>query len=113
MRKLIFIAAALAASAPALAASVDPAYRYSGTHAGGPADALIPTGVPQPVRHVYRDPAYAYSGTHAGGPADALIPAGVPQPVRHVYHDPAYAYSGTHAGGPADALIGQPGPVTR
>jgi hypothetical protein len=74
MRKLSLIAvAALAVATPALARSVDPAYRYSGTHAGGPADDLISTGAPRAVRGAYRDPAYLYAGSHAGGPANALI----------------------------------------
>ncbi|GJD60864.1 hypothetical protein [Methylobacterium frigidaeris] len=81
------------------------AYEYAGSHAGGPADALIPNGVPAPIVPVVRSPAYRYSGSHAGGPADALIPDGVPAPVVPVVRSPAYRYSGSHAGGPADALI--------
>ena len=59
----------------AFAQGTSRAYRYSGTHAGGPADALISStgGVPKPVTHRVHDRAYRYSGTHAGGPADALI----------------------------------------
>ncbi|MET7245001.1 hypothetical protein ABZT49_16725 [Methylobacterium sp. EM32] len=53
---------------------VDPNYRYSGTHAGGPANALVPAGAPVPVTRGATDPAYRYPGSHAGGPADALIP---------------------------------------
>ena len=107
MRRLALLTAALVATTPVFAQSSDPAYRYSGTHAGGPADALIPTGGILPARKVYRDPAYRYSGTHAGGPADDLIGMGGARraPARHVYRDPAYRYSGTHAGGPADDLI--------
>ncbi|GJD53697.1 hypothetical protein OPKNFCMD_6474 [Methylobacterium crusticola] len=47
-------------------------YRYAGSHAGGPADALIPDGTPQPVPQRVRAPAYRYSGSHAGGPANGL-----------------------------------------
>jgi hypothetical protein len=109
MRKPALVAIAIALASPALAQSADPAYRYSGQHAGGPADELIsPTGgVPRPVGRTYQDPAYRYSGNHAGGPADALIPEpGGPVPFTHGYSDPAYRYSGQHAGGPADDLIG-------
>lgn len=81
------------------------AYEYSGTHAGGPADALIPDGTPAPIVPVVKDPAYRYAGSHAGGPADALIPNGTPAPIVPVVRSPAYRYSGSHAGGPADALI--------
>nr|WP_321182268.1 hypothetical protein [Methylobacterium sp. Leaf122] len=49
-----------------------PAYRYSGQHAGGPADALIPDGSPRPVERQWRAPAYLYAGSHAGGPANDL-----------------------------------------
>ncbi|KMO32190.1 hypothetical protein VQ02_24210 [Methylobacterium variabile] len=86
-------------------AAKDDAYAYAGSHAGGPADALIPNGVPLPVHRRSVDPAYAQSGSHAGGPADALIPDGTPVPVTRRVVDPAYRYSGSHAGGPADALI--------
>ena len=78
------------------------AYRYSGPHAGGPADALIPVGSPQPVEHHATSPAYRYSGPHAGGPANALIPDGSPQPVEHHATSSAYRYSGPYAGGPAN-----------
>jgi hypothetical protein len=108
MRRFAILAVALTAATPTFAQSFDPAYRYSGTHAGGPADDLIPTGgILRPVRTLNRDPAYRYSGTHAGGPANDLISMGAarPAPVRQVYRDPAYRYSGTHAGGPADELI--------
>ena len=107
MRKIALVAFALAAASPAWA-SPDP-YRYSDTHAGGPADDLISAtgGRPKPVRKVYVNRAYRYGGTHAGGPADALISAtgGRAVAVRRVYTNPAYRYGGTHAGGPADALI--------
>jgi len=55
---------------------VNRSYHYGGTHAGGPADALISAtgGRAVAVRRVYANPAYRYGGTHAGGPADALIP---------------------------------------
>jgi hypothetical protein len=106
MRKLALVAIALAVATPALAQSVSP-YRYSGQHAGGPADGLIsPTGgIPQPTRRTYHDPAYRYSGPHAGGPADALISeTGGPVRTTRIYSDPAYRYSGQHAGGPAADL---------
>ncbi|AWN42299.1 hypothetical protein [Methylobacterium durans] len=80
------------------------AYRYSGQHAGGPADALIPGGTPRPVEHHAGAPAYRYSGQHAGGPADALIPDGSPKPVEKQWRAPAYRYAGSHAGGPANDL---------
>jgi len=107
MHKVALVAFALAAATPAWA-SPDP-YRYSGTHAGGPADDLISAtgGRPKGVRKAYVNRAYHYGGTHAGGPADALISAtgGRAVAVRRVYANPAYRYGGTHAGGPADALI--------
>jgi len=107
MRKIALVAFGLAAASPAWA-SPDP-YRYSGTHAGGPADDLVSsTGDrPKPVRKPYANRAYRYGGTHAGGPADALISVtgGRARAVRRVYANPAYRYGGTHAGGPADALI--------
>ena len=53
-------------------AQTSPAYRYSGPHAGGPADALIPNGTPRAVVHQPRPAAYRYSGPHAGGPANDL-----------------------------------------
>lgn len=81
------------------------AYKYSGSHAGGPADELIANGTPVPVIHHPVDPAYRYSGTHAGGPADTLISNGTPAPAGAHRSDPAYRYSGTHAGGPANDLI--------
>lgn len=58
----------------AMAQGAGRAYEYAGSHAGGPADALIPNGTPAPVVRPVKDPAYRYSGSHAGGPADALIP---------------------------------------
>jgi hypothetical protein len=109
MRTITLLAIAIATATPVLAQPIDPAYRYSGQHAGGPADALIsPTdGSPLPTWHAYSDPAYGYSGQHAGGPADNLISPmnGRLLPTWHAYSDPAYRYSGQHAGGPADALI--------
>ncbi|GJD53931.1 hypothetical protein OPKNFCMD_6710 [Methylobacterium crusticola] len=48
------------------------AYQYAGSHAGGPADALISNGTPQAVQHRVTAPAYRYSGSHAGGPANGL-----------------------------------------
>ncbi|WP_375462091.1 hypothetical protein [uncultured Enterovirga sp.] len=104
MKTLYSVAALLLLSGAALAEPADPAYRYSGTHAGGPANALIPEGRPAPSTPVVKDPAYRYSGTHAGGPANALIPEGRPAPSTPVVKDPAYHYSGTHAGGPANDL---------
>ena len=69
----ILAAALLVATATfAMATERDPAYRYSGPHAGGPAAALIPSGVPQPVERPWTAPAYRYSGPHAGGPANDL-----------------------------------------
>jgi hypothetical protein len=108
MKTLTIVSLLALASTPAFAGNLDPAYAYSGTHAGGPADLLISsTGGPVArMARRYRDPAYAYSGTHAGGPADLLVGAtgGRIAPVVRRYRDPAYAYSGTHAGGPADLL---------
>jgi hypothetical protein len=108
-----FVASVLVATAPAFAKNVDPAYAFSGSHAGGPANLLIRSaGVPVPARpRPYRDPAYAFSGSHAGGPADLLIhPAGAVLPVGpRTYRNPAYAYSGSHAGGPANLLSRQTG----
>ncbi len=105
MKKPLYsVAALLLLSGAALAAPADPAYRYLGTHAGGPADDLIPEGRPAPTVRVVKDPAYLYGGTHAGGPADELIREGRPAPTVRVLRDPAYRYGGTHAGGPADAL---------
>jgi len=74
MKTLSIVSLLVLAGSPALAGGRDPAYAYSGTHAGGPADLLISsTGGPvAPVMRRYRNPAYAYSGTHAGGPADLL-----------------------------------------
>lgn len=85
----------------AMAQTTAPAYRYSGTHAGGPADALIPNGEAQPVQKHETSEAYRYSGPHAGGPADALIPNVTPQTVEPQFTAPGYRYSGPHAGGPA------------
>ncbi|WP_407526963.1 hypothetical protein [Methylobacterium oryzisoli] len=81
------------------------AYEYAGSHAGGPADALIPNGTPRPVTPPPAGGPYQYAGSHAGGPADALIPNGIPAPIVHPVRDPAYRYSGSHAGGPANDLI--------
>jgi hypothetical protein len=111
MSRIALLTIALATATPAFAQPANPAYRDSGTHAGGPADELLsPTGgVPAPIRHTYSNPAYRYSGTHAGGPADDLLSptGGRPAPIRHTYSNPAYRYSGTHAGGPADGLSGE------
>ncbi|KMO30359.1 hypothetical protein VQ03_28530 [Methylobacterium tarhaniae] len=104
-RHLLCALLVAASTGGAAAQGAPSAYRYSGPHAGGPADALIPEGVPAPVVPRTVDPAYRYSGSHAGGPADALIPEGAPAPVTRRVVDPAYRYSGSHAGGPADALI--------
>ncbi|GJD99416.1 hypothetical protein GMJLKIPL_1333 [Methylobacterium isbiliense] len=89
----------------AMAQGAGRAYEYAGSHAGGPADALIPNGTPRPVTPPPARGAYEYAGSHAGGPADALIPNGTPAPVVRPMKDPAYGNSGSHAGGPADALI--------
>jgi len=108
MKTLSIVSLLVLAGTPALAGDREPAYAYSGTHAGGPADLLISsTGGPiARGARPYRNPAYAYSGTHAGGPADLLISStgGPVAPVVLRYRDPAYAHSGTHAGGPADLL---------
>jgi hypothetical protein len=108
MKTLTIVSLIALASTPAFARNPDPAYAYSGTHAGGPANLLISsTGGPVArMARSYRNPAYAYSGTHAGGPADLLISAtgGPVARVMRPYRDPAYAYSGTHAGGPANLL---------
>jgi len=60
MSRIALLAIALATATPALAQPANPAYRDSGTHAGGPADDLIsPTGdIPAPIRHTYSNPAY-------------------------------------------------------
>src|SRR3954463_1055429 len=111
MSRIALLVIALATATPALANPVNPAYRYSGTHAGGPADALLSRtgGRPARIRHAYSNPAYRYSGTHAGGPADALLSptGGRPARIRHAYSNPAYRYSGTHAGGLADPVLGE------
>ena len=104
MKTLYSVAAMLLVSGAALAQPADPAYRYGGTHAGGPADALIPEGRPARPVLVRESPTYEYGGTHAGGPADALIPEGRPLPAIPAVRDPAYRYGGTHAGGPANDL---------
>jgi hypothetical protein len=108
MQKLTIASLLMLASTSAFARDLDPAYAYSGTHAGGPANLLISsTGGPiAPYRPVRISRAYARSGTHAGGPADLLI-SSTGGPVLHQarpYRNPAYAYSGTHAGGPANLL---------
>ena len=85
MHRIALLAIVFATATPVLAGPADPAYRYSGTHAGGPADDLIsPTGGrAKPTRKAHRNPGYRYSGTHAGGPADAFIGNGRPAPIRH------------------------------
>ena len=65
----VILGAALSTSAIAQAA---PAYRYAGSHAGGPANALIRSGSPRAVVRPVRAPAYRYAGSHAGGPANDL-----------------------------------------
>lgn len=74
--RIASIAAALALGATlataASAQTTSPAYRYAGSHAGGPANDLIPTGAPRAVVRPVRSPAYAYPGSHAGGPANDL-----------------------------------------
>ncbi len=105
MKRTALVVTLLLASSAAFALEPDPAYRYGGTHAGGPANALIPVGKPKPVAKRKVDKAYRYGGTHAGGPADLLIPEGKPQRVVKVKRNKAYMYGGTHAGGPADELI--------
>jgi hypothetical protein len=67
-------AAILAVGLPtaATAQTTSPAYRYSGPHAGGPADDLHRSGNVQPVVRPETSPAYRYSGPHAGGPAGDL-----------------------------------------
>ena len=61
-----------AAQAPVVHRASDPAYRFSGSHAGGPADALIPNGTAQQIMHREIASAYRYAGSHAGGPANGL-----------------------------------------
>ena len=56
----------------ASAQTTSPAYRYAGSHAGGPANDLIPARAPRAVLRPVRSPAYAYAGSHAGGPANGL-----------------------------------------
>lgn len=86
------------------AQSGGPAYKYSGSHAGGPANDLISNGSPRPVVRPEKNKAYRYSGSHAGGPANDLIQSGKPRPVKRPVVDKAYRYSGPHAGGPANDI---------
>ena len=108
MRSLTLGSLLLFASTSAFAQS-NPAYRQSGTHAGGPADALISsTGGPvAPRKSSGVDRNYARSGTRAGGPAGAAISSTggpVPPRTRAARTDRAYARSGQQAGGPAGLL---------
>ncbi|MFE1599020.1 hypothetical protein [Methylobacterium sp. ID0610] len=105
MRHMLPILVFAVSTGAALAQDAPNPYRYSGSHAGGPADALIPDGTPRPITHRAVTGPYEYAGSHAGGPADALIPDGTSAPTLRRVVDPAYRYSGSHAGGPADALI--------
>src|SRR4051794_41865747 len=78
MRSLTLVSLLLFASTSAFA-QCDPAYRQSGTRAGGPAGGLISStggpGAPRKSSGVDRN--YARSGTRAGGPAGAAVsPAG-------------------------------------
>ena len=59
-------------STAAMAQTTSPAYRYSGPHAGGPANALNRGGSVRPVLRPVKAPAYRYSGSHAGGTANGL-----------------------------------------
>src|SRR4051812_50196412 len=83
MSRIALLVIALATATPALANPVNPAYRYSGTHAGGPADALLsPTGGrPGRIRHPYSNPGDRYSRTHAGRAAGAPVRGGRVAPV--------------------------------
>ena len=108
MRSLTLVSLLLFASTSAFAQS-DPAYHQSGTHAGGPADALISsTGGPvAPRKSSGVDRNYARSGTRAGGPAGAAISSTggpVPPRTRAARTDRAYTRSGQQAGGPAGLL---------
>ncbi len=89
-------------SSAAEAQSGSSAYKYSGTHAGGPANDLIPHGNPRAVVRTEKNKAYRYSGTRAGGPAGDLIPSRKPLSVKRSARGQAYRYSGPHAGGPAN-----------
>ena len=108
MRTLTLVSLLLFASTSAFAQS-NPAYRQSGTQAGGPAGGLISsTGGPVAPRKASRiDRNYARSGTQAGGPAGAAISSTggpVPRHARAARTDRAYAHSGQQAGGPAGLL---------
>ena len=59
-------------STAAMAQDKAPAYRYSGPHAGGPANGLNRGGQVRPVVRPVKAPAYRYSGSHAGGTANGL-----------------------------------------
>jgi hypothetical protein len=53
MRRSTLLAIAIATATPVLAQPVDSAYRYSGQHAGGPADALISSTGGRPLPTCY------------------------------------------------------------
>lgn len=59
-------------STAAMAQTTSSAYRYSGPHAGGPANGLNRGGQVRPVVRPVKAPAYRYSGSHAGGTANGL-----------------------------------------
>ena len=61
MKTLSIVSLLVLAGTPALAGGRDPAYAYSGTHAGGPADLLISStgGLVAPHRPPRVDPAFA------------------------------------------------------
>ena len=108
MRALTLVSLLLLASTSAFAQS-NPAYRQSGTQAGGPAGGLISsTGGPvAPRKSSSVDRNYARSGTQAGGPAGATISSmggPVPHRARAARPDRAYSHSGQQAGGPAGLL---------
>lgn len=69
---LVFAIVSVALSSVAMAQGTTSAYRYSGPHAGGPANGLRTSGRVRAVTRPGRAPAYRYPGSHAGGPANGL-----------------------------------------
>ena len=69
---LVFAIVGVALSSVAMAQGTTSAYRYSGPHAGGPANGLRTSGRVRAVTRPARAPAYRYPGSHAGGPANGL-----------------------------------------
>jgi hypothetical protein len=104
-RFICLTACGFAALGSAVAAERESAVRYSGSHAGGPANGFSRGAAPSGsanIRPVKVEP--HYSGSYAGGPNNGLSRGRLrPLPVtRGRSVDPAYAYSGSHSGGPAN-----------